>query len=91
MTVSKGSGTVEKLKTDQGLQSSAASIFALTAKKGLKFEDVECPELGEGHKIRVRELTGTEREHFEKRITTISSTTQGTSNGRKLNGQGNLV
>lgn len=71
-----------------GLQSSAASIFELALENGLKFEDVEVPELGKGVLIRVRELTGFEREQFDRKIATVTSSSSGNTRGRKRRGSG---
>lgn len=84
-TAAKGK---EGLNGAGGVQSSAAGIFDLALKNGLKFEDVEIPELGDGVKIRVRELTGFEREEFDRNIATVTTTSAGNSRGRRKKGRG---
>lgn len=78
-----GATTDTSLNGGGGLQNSAESIFKLAMDNGLKFEDVEIPELGTGVKIRVRELTGFEREQFDRKIATVSSAPAPSRRGKK--------
>lgn len=80
---------LDKLTSEfSNVQVSADAIFGLAKTKGLKFEDVEIPELGEGVKIRVRELNGFEREQFDRQIATVTASRPGNTKGRKKRGNG---